>query len=114
MIAGCVLYEPNPLYEIERVCSSSNQTGALLSVLLALLSSIALVCVRSMPRDHPHRYRAIGTFAVLGPVASFLLGILGAFLALGNLGPQGIAILQVLSALCACFSILIGVLGNAF
>jgi len=115
MIAGCALYEPNPIYAIERICSSSNHSGALLAMNLAILSSVTLMHMRLRPRDtQSHPKGVIATILFLGPVTAFLLGALGAFVVLGDLGPQGIAILHILSALCACVSVFTAVLTNAF
>lgn len=114
MVSGCVLYDPNPIYGIERICAQSNFNGAILSISLALLSSAMLLHVRLRPRDtHIHPQRVSTTLLFLGPVTSFLLGALCAFVVLGNLGPQGIAILHILSALCACFSVFTAVLSNS-
>jgi hypothetical protein len=113
MIAGCVFYEPNPLYAKNHICSSSNRTGLLLSIILAFAWSV-MFNHYSSGRNSPHPHRIFCTLLFLGPITALLLGVLGAFVMLGDLGPQGIMMLNVLSALCACLSIFMAVVGNVF
>jgi hypothetical protein len=113
MIAGCAFYNPNPLYAVDRICSSSNRSAVILSTIVAFGWGISFVH-NSSHRHLPHPQRVFCTLLFLGPISSLLLGILGALVMLGDLGPQGVVMLHVLSALCACMSIFLAVVGNVF
>jgi hypothetical protein len=118
MISGCMIYEPNPIYNIVRDCPSSNRAGIFLSIILAAVSSSALLHARLhiAPR-HPYPHRVLYTFVFVGPVISLSFGMLSAFtvfVSLGNLDPPTIAVLQVLSVLCGCLSIVMSVVRNCF